>query len=82
MQPDSVPRKSFGREFLENLGLQVGGALTQVLLLLTPAVIGYLVGDVLGLMIGLAVGAVLVALFWVLVLALGLGGLADRLRRR
>lgn len=82
MEHDSAPRNSFGREFLENFGLQVGAAFIQLLLLLVPAVIGYLVAEVLGLLIGLAVGAVLVALFWVLVLVLGLGGIGQYFRGR
>lgn len=82
MQTDSGPRKSFGREFMENLGLQVGGGLVQLLLVVVPAVVGYVVGDAVGLLVGIGVGLVLVGVFWVVVVVLGLGGLGDKLRGR
>jgi hypothetical protein len=82
MQTDGGSRGSFGREFVENLGLQVGGGLVQLLLVVVPAVVGYLVGDAVGLLVGLGVGLVLVGVFWFVVVVLGLGGLGNRVRGR
>ena len=80
MEPETQPRRSFGREFLSNLGLEVGTAVFRLLLLVVPAVIGYLVGDGLGLVIGLAVGLVLLAAFWIGVVVLAAGGAGSVLR--
>jgi hypothetical protein len=82
MDTEQTPRRSFGREFLSNLGLEVGTAVIRLLLLVVPAVVGYLVGDGLGLVLGLAVGVVLLAVFWIAVVVLGAGGAGSVLRGR
>jgi hypothetical protein len=80
MDPEQQPRRSFGREFLSNLGLEVGTAVIRLLLVVVPAVIGYLVADGLGLVVGLGVGLVLLAVFWVGVVVLAAGGAGSVLR--
>jgi hypothetical protein len=82
MDPEQQPRRSFGREFLSNLGLEVGTAVIRLLLVVVPAVIGYLVADGLGLVVGLGVGLVLLAVFWVGVVVLAAGGAGSVLRGR
>lgn len=80
MEPGQQPRRSFGREFLTNLGLEVGTAVIRLLLLVVPAVVGYLVADGTGLVVGLVVGLVLLAIFWIGVVVLAAGGAGSALR--
>ena len=82
MEPEQQPRRSFGREFLSNLGLEVGAAVIRLLLVVVPAAVGYLVADGTGLVIGLLVGLVLLAVFWIGVVVLAAGGAGSALRGR
>ena len=80
MEPEQQPRRSFGREFATNLGLEVGTAVIRLLLVVVPAGIGYLVADGTGLLVGLVVGLVLLAVFWIGVVVLAAGGAGNAMR--
>lgn len=82
MEPERQPRRSFGREFVSHLGLEVGTAVIRLLLVVVPAAVGYLVAGGTGLVVGLVVGLALVAAFWVGVVVLAAGGAGSALRDR